>query len=362
MSKVELPKTKRVPKHIKEITFAFDIATRKTGYCFLIDGKPWLTKNGVVSFGNIDMVKKEQYKGFDTIDGKRVEVIKKRDKEYATYGNRMFHGSYASVNKLSNLVFQIIQELNTLVGKKETKIDKINLVAEISEIPNGSFGRSGQSITSVRKLALYTGYVMYAIANIFDIAGFHLIDKTTVKFVAPQEWQQRVGFVKKDREASKEQSLARANELIKKWGIKQVITNDDTADAINLATVANEVRDTLYVRTMNNATGKSKKQLEVEISRLSGKILEYTTKATKAKQEHLENISWAMQVDRYQLSTKEKTKQTKYLKFDYFIEKDKDPLNFLTPAQSKQYESFVKEKAQKQELLVNMRKKKVYVN
>lgn len=272
-----------LPKEIKDITLSFDVSTTMTGFAFLMDGKPWIMANGMPSFGSVNMVKQT------TESEKTGNEIKAKNREYATYGNRVFHGSYDNVLKLTHKVYEVIKPINDIYSQGLTKVGKITIVMEVSEIPN--FGRFSQNLTSVRKLALYTGMVAGLIANVFDIAGYHLKDKVEMKFINPQEWQSRCGFVKKDRQFSKEQSLTRANKLIKEWGFLQPTESDDTADAINLATVAQDVRDSMVVRGQASSKAKSIKSKESRIAKLEAHILRSQQKAFIKKSKLLVDIN-----------------------------------------------------------------------
>lgn len=354
-----------LPKKIDEITLAFDVSTTETGFAFLMNGKPWIMKNGMPSFGSVNMVKQDMYTKRDGTQG-----LKQRT--YATYGNKMFHGSYDQTMKLVNHLFQVIKPINDMIGQKLTEVKKVYVVMEISEIPN--FGKYGQNLTTTRKLALYTGFVLGLVANVFDIAGFHLKNNTEVKLVSPQDWQQRVGFEKNEipmsqqmskygMKYSKYQSLERANKLIKEWGYLQSITNDDTADAINLATVASEVEDNMEVRARNRKKTTNIKKFESDIAKLSNKIAEYKARAMTNKNDFVDNVVWANTVAKSELITPAlKSKHTKYSKYDIEDTRAMDLFDFFTPAQKRKYVEFQERKAKAEKAIVSLRGAKVFNN
>lgn len=358
-----------IPTKIDSLTLAFDVSTVKTGFAFLINGKPFMTANNKPSFGDVDMVKME------TI-GKSGKEIKPRPKEYSTYGNRMFHGSRGQIEDLMNVVFQLkaIQDTHLQEQKagrkKGVTIKKFNIIFESSEIPN-TFGRNqGHTITGIRKLSLYVGMVMYAVADMVNLILPSFAPQAVVKLVKPTEWQLMLGFTKSplDKKGqfakygttfAKYQSLKKANEVIKDWGYKPT-QSDDLADALNMALLADDLRDNLFVSKFNQGKSKNIKAIESEIAKLSNKIAEYTNKALENKNEFLDNVLWAMNANRNDLTAQEKIKHTKYVKYDLNDVRLWEFTEFFTPAQKKKYLEFTQRKDEAQKKIVSLRGEKVF--
>lgn len=369
-NKYKLPtKNTPLPRHIKTLSMGFDVSTNCSGYAILIDGKPFRDERNEPSFGYTNMVKQ-------ITKGKNGQDINPKNKEYSTYGNRMFHGSYKYINGIAHVVYQlkVLQDFHFAemkAGRKGIKIDNFNIVFEISEIPNFGFGKSSQNLTTVRKLALYVGAVLYAITNMIELVLPSFKDQINVKLIKPTEWMMRAGFTKSGLTQAQEiskygmrwskvQSLKRANEIIKKWGYAE-ITNDDMADAINIATMADEVRDNLFVSNFNMNKKQTLKKDEIEIARLSKKIAEYTERAMQNKNEFVDNVVWANTTDRNTLTEKaDKARHTKYIKYDIEDTRTRDMIDFLTPAQTRKYMEYTAKKVELEQKIVSMRKEKVY--
>lgn len=370
-NKYKVPaKNATLPRHIKTLSMGFDVSTTCTGYAILIDGKPFKDERNEPSFGFTNMVKQ-------ITKGKNGQEIKPKNKEYATYGNRMFHGSYKLINGIAHVVYQlkILQDFHLdekKAGREGIKIDNFNIVFEVSEIPNYGFGKSSQNLTTTRKLALYVGAVLYAITDMIELVLPSFKDQINVKLIKPTEWQMRAGFTKSGLTQAQEvekygmrwskvQSLERANKLITKWGYKET-ENDDMADAINIATMAEEVRDNLFVSNYNISKKKSLKTDEIEIARLSKKIAEYKERAMENKNTFVDNVIWANTTDRNDLQGADKARHTKYVKYDIEDTRAQDIIEFLTPAQLRKFNEFSAKKEELEQKIIDIRKEKVYGN
>lgn len=356
-----------LPKKINDLTIAFDISTTNTGYAILIDGKPFKFSNGMPSFGFTNMVKQ------DTI-GKNGKEIKPKNRVYSTYGNRMFHGSFEKIQNIATTIYELrhLQDLHFAekkAGRKGVEIRNINLVFEVSEIPNGKFGATSQNITSVRKLALYVGMVAYSIFDMLTLIMPSFKEKILVKMISPSEWQLKAGFtktkltqqqeiVKYGARWSKFQSLERANKILENWGYKPT-ESDDLADALNIATLSNEVLDSMQVRARTSGKANNIRRIESNIRKISTKITEYQSKALLQKNDFIDNVLWAINVDRNKLDKKEKVKHTKYVKYDLEDVRLWELEKFFTPAQRRKYLEFTERKAKEQELIVSIRGAKI---
>ncbi len=353
-----------LPKVIENLTLAFDVSTTQTGFAMLMEGKPIMLPDGNPSVGFVQMVAQDYYEGHNNEkdeNGKLIKVLKHRDKEYATYGNRMFHGSQDAITRLSNKVFQFVKPLNdhiglqkknynaeTKKGIKPTVIKNITIVFEVAEIPNYAKinGRNiyrGQNLTSTRKLALYVGLVVGAVQQMFSTVGFHL-PAPLVKMIKPTEWQQRLFEKQGDRQKTKAMSMKLANAKLAKWGL-QPSPNDDMADAINIASVAHLVRDNVFVSSVNLKKKKKDSQLRKELGDTKLLMADLTNKATEAKNAHLTRI-----------------REAKNSKFDYNTEKQRHLITFLTAYDRERYRKYVKFVEDTEATLRGMSKEKAIKN
>lgn len=154
-----------IPQSIKHLVIAFDVSTSNTGYAILADNTPIAQVNGKPAIGSIKMVKQETSK-----------YGNKKDVQYENYGNRMIHGSWEAFTAISNILYHVLKPMTDAyyASKKEEapkqafNIEKITLVFEVSEIPNFS-KNMGQTITTTRKLALYTGATIAVVRNIIGL-------------------------------------------------------------------------------------------------------------------------------------------------------------------------------------------------
>ncbi len=223
-------------KSIKKINMGFDVSTKKTGYAIILDGQPFILKNNTPTIGSFKMNQGKE--------------------KFETMGDK-FNDAHKAITSLSNVIFQVMEPLNTLHkgSNGKFKVDKINVVFELSGIPNG--GKFGINVNSMEKLAVYTGAVANAILTVIKLAGFHFMENITVKFVKHMEWAARL-WNKQDGD-SKELSIAAANKLLNKWGIENT-TDDDLADALNMTMIAEQLRDNAWAksRALQNKHNKYK--------------------------------------------------------------------------------------------------------
>lgn len=339
--KKDLPK---LSQQIKDIVLAFDVNTNKTGYCFLINGKPVQIGQGDYrSIGTIKMVRQEKYLGQVAFNDK-TPLEREKNKEYKNYGDRLFWGSGKSIQAIGSIVGDMFKQINPYYSKPLDTRPKIYIVFEISEIPQKRGSKNYQSITNVRKLSLYVGAIVQQLFITLDLTGYFVALETTteVKLIKPTEWQTRLWIKKGSTEETKATSIEFANRKLNMWGLEQT-NDDDMADSINIATLAKEVRDNLFVSTFNiNKKELVYKSLPRDIYILKGKINALETEATKKQHNHLLKI-----------------KESKNSKFDYNTEKLKHTLTFLSKSQYDKWIKLNKTIKEKQELLTKM-KGKVY--
>lgn len=359
-------------KEIK-IAIGLDVSTSMTGYAVLVNGKPFELPNGKYSVGQIAMVETRTNKA-----GNQTPI------EYTNYGDKMFHGSFKQIREIAVMLYQIISPINAYIGElKQKNIDaerskqairhdipkvSIDLIFEVSEIPNGPARQFGQTITGVRKLALYVGAVENAVANVLYNAGFHFLQDIVCKLIKPSEWQDRL-WKKQDasildtnkEKGSKLMSLHFANIKLKEWGLDEITYEfNDMADAINIATLSEAVRDNVFAKSM--AKQKSK-EINIthnrDILKLSNHIAEYKAKALVAKNEFIDNIIWTIDKDYDKLDKVEKAKYTKYSKLDLNDTRAREIETFLTPSEQRKLNDWIAEKAEIEAKLTEKRNSKV---
>lgn len=351
--------------HFKSIVIAFDTSSTNTGYAVLIDGKPYKTNDKELSVGSTAMVE------YTTV-GKRGQQVKPREVEYETYGDRM-SASIAQVEKMYSVLAPLsklneyhIREVKE--GRQGIIIDDFQIVFEVSEIPNGK-NVYGQSLTTVRKLALYTGLIFGLMVDAIKTIMASFTEQMKFKIVSPTEWQLRLGFWKSNlttgqeikkygMKYSKYQSINRANEYLRLWGAGKT-DDDDMADAINIATVATKLRDNVAVKSMAKRKKDDITKYVREQSVLSTRLAEYKAKGTDAKAEFISNIQWAKQANRKELTAIDKRKHTKYANLSFTEYNEKPPYEFLTPADKRTYEKIKDDLATVSEKILSMRKEKV---
>lgn len=341
---LELQDLPPLKEQIKDIVLAFDVNTNKTGYCFLVNGRPMqLGLKEYLSLGTIRMVEHEKYVGQASFSDK-TPVERQKPKTYTNYGDRLFWGSGRLINAIGSIVGDMFTQINPYYAKKETELPKIYIVFEISEIPQRRGQKNYQSITNVRKLALYVGAIVQEIYTQINLHGYFVATEknTEVKLIKPNEWQFRMWAPTDKETGSKEKSILFANRHLKSWGL-QPTDDDDLADAINMSIVAKEVRDNLFVSSFN-ITKKELvlKTLPRDIWTLQSKIVSLEKEAHEKYVNHLLKI-----------------KESKNSKYDYEAEKNKPPIIFLPKSKYERWVKLSSQKKQKQELLTKL-KGKVY--
>lgn len=336
----ELKDLPKLDEQIKDIVLAFDVNTNKTGYCFLINGKPvQIGQGNYRSVGTIKMVRQEKYSGQVAFNDK-TPLEREKNKEYKNYGDRLFWGSGKSIQAIGSIVGDMFKQINPYYSKPLDTRPKIYIVFEISEIPQKRGAKPYQSITNVRKLSLYVGAIVQQIFMTLDLIGYFvaLETNTEVKLIKPTEWQSRLWIKKGSTEETKATSIEFANRHLKHWGLEST-NDDDIADAINIASVAKEVRDNLLVSTYNISRQEMVlKTLPRDIYKLQSKIDAITNKSISKRHEFLLKI-----------------KESKNSKFDYETESKKHNLSFITKKEYEQWVKFSKELKSKQELLKQLK-------
>ncbi len=216
---------------IIKMKIGLDVATNSTGFaCFINDD--------LMYYGDVETSKGEPYSGDKII----------KDIEYI---NRVALGF---VGQIKN------KKLN---AEKKYKLDCI-LCLESSNHANSSLGQ---------KLATYIGIYSSAFTNALKISFPE--NEIKLKLVNPREWNLRAFGEVLDRKNGKAKSIERA-----KTFINQNLTNgapnisDDTADAINIASLSAVLRDNLVV-------GQERKERVSRIIKNKNKILNINIKANK---------------------------------------------------------------------------------
>lgn len=295
-----------IPKKINHLSIAFDVSTSNTGYAILADDKPLLNEKNQVSIGAIKMV----------------ESNGKKDKQYDNYGNRMFHGSANAFIQISNMLYTFLKPMTDVYYKSKKEpapktsfdIDKITLVFEISDIPN--WGRNGQTITTTRKLALYTGAVVSIVRNIIGLVFEPWKDKINCKFINPTEWQNKFWTTQEIKEAETKElrgtkvlSLKLANNFLKEFDLS--LTSDDAADALLIATISTIVNDNLFVSRAKVQKAKNKNKLLKQRLEIQNKIAKINAIANERYTKFINDINWMKSNNYNQLSTTDKNKYSK---------------------------------------------------
>lgn len=88
----------------------------------------------------------------------------------------------------------------------------------------------------------------------------------------------------KDLKGTKVLSLKRANEFLKGFGIE--LNDHDASDALNIALLADKLRDNLFVSKAQMETKKDKTKNLNRIAMLKARLNDYLSKAYTAKNTH----------------------------------------------------------------------------
>ena len=214
-----------------KMEIGLDVATNTTGFACFINGD-------LMYFGDVETSKGELYSGLKIV--KDIETI-----------NRT---ALAFVGQLKN---------NKLKDDAKYKLDCI-IALESSNHANSSLGQ---------KLATYIGMYCSAFVNALKIAFPD--NEIILKLINPREWNLRAFGEVLDRKTGKATSIERAKRYI-----NQSLTNgtgnisDDTADAINIASLARILRDNLIV-------GQERKERTTKTIQNKNQILNINIKANK---------------------------------------------------------------------------------
>lgn len=219
-----------------DIILSFDINTKKVGYCYTLNGKPFLNHQDHLSLGTMKMIANEK-------------------KTFKTYGNRMLE-SNKYINSLMREAYFLLESLRTKTMLKKWELKKIYVIIEKSDIAT-KFG----SVGTTTKLALYTGAIYFAITDLIISVVPQFKDKIVVKFVSPKEWQKKLNFSIGN---PKKQSIQNANKKLIEWGIEKT-KDDDLADAINMNILAKKLRDGLTIQMQNKHKKKSNQSKKSKI-------------------------------------------------------------------------------------------------
>lgn len=214
-----------------KMEIGLDVATNITGFACFINGD-------LIYYGDIETSKGELYSGLKIV--KDIETI-----------NRT---ALSFVGQLKN---------NKLKHDVKYKLD-CTIALESSNHANSSLGQ---------KLATYIGMYCSAFVNALKIAFPD--NDIVLKLINPREWNLRAFGEVLDRKTGKATSIERAKKYI-----NQNLTNgapnisDDTADAINIASLSRILRDNLIV-------GQERRERVSRIIKNKNKILNINIKANK---------------------------------------------------------------------------------
>lgn len=214
-----------------KMEIGLDVATNTTGFACFINGD-------LMYFGDVETSKGEAYSGLKIV--KDIETI-----------NRT---ALAFVGQLKN---------HKLTDDKRYKLDCI-IALESSNHANASLGQ---------KLATYIGIYCSAFTNALKVAFPD--NEIVLKLINPREWNLRAFGEVLDRKDGKATSIERAKKYI-----NQSLTNgtgnisDDTADAINIGSLARILRDNLIV-------GQERKERVAKKIQNKNQILNINIKANK---------------------------------------------------------------------------------
>lgn len=227
---------------VLKMEIGLDVATNTTGFACFINGD-------LMYFGDVETSKGELYSGLKIV--KDIETI-----------NRT---ALAFVGQLKN---------NKLKDDSKYKLDCI-IALESSNHANASLGQ---------KLATYIGIYCSAFTNALKVAFPD--NNIELKLINPREWNLRAFGEVLDRKTGKVTSIERAKKYI-----NQSLTNgtgnisDDTADAINIGSLARILRDNLIVGQERKERVSKKIQNKNQILNINikaNKLLD-TLRAKKAK-------------------------------------------------------------------------------
>lgn len=234
-----------------KVQIGLDIATKRTGFAAFANKE-------LISFGTIETNHDMAYSGH-----KVVEDIKIIDRNMLGFVGRL--------RKKLDEQFDI--------SKDETYALDVIILMESSNHANKALGQ---------KLATYIGLYSSSLVGSLTV-GFPKI-KIELKLINPREWQLRAFGEVLDRQDGKSKSIDRALEYVNR-DYKDVLTDedkvidDDTADAINIASLGEVLRDNLLVgqekRERVSQKIKNKNQIlniQIKINKLLNTLREKQTK------------------------------------------------------------------------------------
>lgn len=233
------------------VQIGLDIATKRTGFAAFANKE-------LISFGTIETNPDMTYSGH-----KVVEDIKIIDRNMLGFVGRLRK--------------KLDEQFN--ITKDETYALDVIILMESSNHANKALGQ---------KLATYIGLYSSSLVGSLTV-GFPKI-KIELKLINPREWQLRAFGEILDRQDGKSKSIDRALEYVNR-DYKDALTDDDkvidddTADAINIASLGEVLRDNLLVgqekRERINQKIKNKNQI-LNIQIKANKLLD-TLRDKKAK-------------------------------------------------------------------------------
>ncbi len=286
-------------------TIAYDVATNITGWAIYKNGE--YLRSGIINTA-FKVHLNCQTDNFKIQDNGTLvcNTCKKNIKEYAikpkqfkNYGDKLIQGSAEIAYATTKILYQELKQYTKDKDNPKYSIEW-EILAEVSEHGNRSVSN---------KLWAFTGIYISQTTRVIQIA----LPKCGVikgKIVQPRQWQLRLFGFESDtsRLDGKEMSIERAKKISGK-----TIMTDDEADAINIASVAPELKDYYYVKKQNISTTKEMAKLRRQLPIQQAMIKKYEIIANTKKQ----------------TSIKKATDKTKY--------QNKESIEFLTKAETKVY-------------------------
>lgn len=182
---------------IIKMEIGVDVATKRTGFAAIINGE-------LKYYGTIETNEALNFSGEKMT--KDITII-----------NRNIYGFVGSLKKQLD----------------ENKTYQLDCVVAIENSQH-------KNISLLWKLASYVGIYANSIVNSLQL--LFPLNKIELKLTNPREWQLRIFNKVLEREEGKLKSIEAAKES---WNVE---VDNDTADAINLATLAREIRDNRVVK------------------------------------------------------------------------------------------------------------------
>ena len=280
--------------------------------------------------------------GYALIHNEKVELCGRVDFEIYKYPFPTF-GDILCNAPLDIICATLMGKIKKILAKEYTKFSKqeqFNLFNQNIElvvgVENTIVKKNFYNASSSRKLTLFSGAIMYRIKTIINIL-FSGNAKTLYKFVSAQEWQIRLLDKKigDERKELKAKSILIAKDYIQKHGDQKLLNqfwNDDMADALNIASIVDKLRDINVVKFEKNQRKKNKTLLKNNISIVENKIKKIELIAETKKIKFINKV-----------------KNAKNSKYDYEVIKNRFMIKFLNKNQLEKYNKY-------QGLLVVMKK------